>query len=521
MDILFVAAELAPITKASSVADAVFALSKTLKNLGHRVTIAMPRHPAIERAGVLAARRLTPLVLPAAPTGRPVAPGLDVPREITVFDGRLASGVELVLFDAKRADGTSVYDESADATEPRTAALQSAVLCRAAIELMRQRVLAEQAFDVVHAHDWPAAMVPYLMKVAPELAVTQSVFTIHDLRRQGAIEKADDAHAALAVFGLGDDHFTPSRLEFYGGLNMMKGGVIAADAVTTVSPTYALEISQPAGGARLDGVLRARREPPIGILHGVDYSVWNPATDPALAARYDADDPSNKARCKTTLLAELGLELDPARPLFVAIGGALHDRSAQDQGIDVLAAALPRLLKQDLSFIVARPAAARRSSDDAEIDAAVRRAPERARHLESSESLVHKLLAAADFTLSPARYEPCGTLQMRAGRYGALPLATRVGGYLDSVVDLDAALETGTGFLLDPPSPDSLTSGVGRAIAAFRHPRFGTVRRRIMRVDVSWDRPARRYVQLYRQLAQRTTSAPPEAIASASSTGGG
>lgn len=512
MDILFVASELAPAVKASSLADSVFALSKTLKNLGHKITIALPHYPAFERSGVLAARRLTPLALPS--TG---IAGRDAPREVTVFDGRLASGVELVLFDAKLPDGSPLFadpDRSASGQAPSLLdATRAATFCRAVVELMRQRVASDQPFDVVHAHDWMAAMVPYLMRLAPELAVTQSVLTIHDVRNQGMFER-DTARAALAAFGLSDDHFTPSTLEFYGGLNMLKGGVLSADAVTTVSPTYAAEIVRPESTHRLDGVLRARKEPIVGIVHGVDYAVWNPATDPALVARYDGDDASNKSRCKTTLLAELGLELDPTRPLFVAMPRhPATDSRSNDEGMDVLAAALPRLLKQDLSLLVA---ISHDPTPDPSIEAALRRAPERAQLLRNvSDSMKHRLLGAADFVILPARLEPCGTTQMRAQRYGALPLATRTSGYVDTIVDLDVTLETGTGFHLEPPpTVESIVGGVGRALASFVHPRFGAVRRRAMRLDVSWDRPSRRYVQVYRQLVKRELGGAPAATTS-------
>lgn len=514
MDILFVVTELAPVVKATSLADAVFALSKSLKSLGHRVTIAMPRYPVLDRAGVLAARRLTPLSLGSTGEG--------VPREVIVFDGRLASGVDLVLFDAvmpKPAaggifskieprwlegglfgtvtdpSGVGLYD-----VPPALAALRSAVLCRAVIELAKQRVASEQAFDIIHAHDWPAAMVPYLMKTQPELEVTESVLSVYDVRKQGAFGQGSaggaEGRAVLAAFGLGDDHFTPAKLEFYGGVNLLKAGLLGADAVTTVSPAYAKEIATPEAGERLDGVVRALREPVVGIVPGVDYAVENPATSPSLTARFDADDPSNKARCKTTLLAELGLEISPDRPLFVALGPL-----TEELGGDALAAAGPRLLKQDLSLLCASRSRARGSEEA--MKGAIERAPERAKLVvDPSDAEVQRWLAAADFVLIPSRYEPGGTLHARAQRFGAIPLATGRFGYSDSIVDLDAALETGTGFLLDPPSADAIVSGVGRALAAYRHPRFSTLRRRVMRVDVGWDRPARRYEKLYKQVVQ-------------------
>ncbi|MFO0555584.1 MAG: glycogen/starch synthase [Polyangiaceae bacterium] len=502
MEILFAATELGPVVKVGGLADVVFALSKTLRNLGHRVTIAMPRYPAFEQAGVLSARRLTPLKVEwPSVGGAPTRP----PVEVTVFDGRLATGVDLLLFewsnserggffnDVSHTSGAGIYDHKGG---PVAAAQRFSTFAGAVVELMRQREANEQAFDVVHLHDWPTAMIAYLMRQHPDLDATRSVLTIHDISHQGMFY-AEEGRRVLADFGLGPEHFTPQKLEFYGGLNMLKGGILAADAITTVSPTYAREIVTPEGGARLDGVLRARKDAAHGIMNGIDYAVWNPATTPAIVARYDADDPSNKGRCKTALLDELGLELDPARPLFLSLG-----RIVKQKGCDLLAAALPRLLRQDLSFVVAGggdPAMI------AELEKAASFAPERCKVLGYvSEPLAHRLFGAADFVMMPSRYEPCGLVQLSAQRYGAVPIATRTGGFIDGIVDIDAQLETGTGLLFDGPNVDGIVSAVGRALGAYTHPRFSALRRRIMRLDVGWDRPARRYVSVYKSLLAET-----------------
>jgi len=522
MDILFVATELAPTVKVGGLGDVVSALAKTLRNNGHRVTIALPRYPAFEQAGLLFARRLTPLLLPAA-AGQP--------SEATVLDGRLSSGVDLVLLDIATPDGSSlfghvtghdgagVYDGDEAAVASRFAAFN-----RAAIALIEQRAAQAQPFDLVHVHDWPTAMVAYLMRQNPALSGTRSVLTIHNLAHQGFFAGqlpgsaqqgvAGPSRNVLSAFGLGADHFTPQKLEFYGGASLLKGGILAADAVTTVSPTYAKEILTAERGERLDGVLRARfgsaaerlqAGPPetlLGILNGVDYATWNPATDATLPARFDADDASNKGRVKSTVLAGLGLSIDPQRPLFVSLG-----RQVAQKGTDVLASALPRLLKQELTILIAGEGDAAIATA---LQAAAKRDPERVQVLgRVSEATAHGLLGAADFVLLPSRFEPCGLVQLHAQRYGALPIATRTGGFIDSIVDLDSDLETGTGFLMDGVSEDALVSGVGRALAAFAHPRFLAVRRRVMRLDTSWERPARRYMQLYRQLT--AAAAKPEA----------
>lgn len=479
MEILFAASELAPMAKVGGLADVVAALSKALRLLGHKVTIAIPRYPALERAGLMLARRLTPMVLPGADK-----------VEVVLFDGRLGSGVELLVLDVPGLyDREGIYGEAGVEGYPDNAK-RFGTFARAVAEVVRQRALSGTPFDVLHLHDWPAAPAAYLLASDPGPAVaTRTVLTIHNLAHQGHFAQAE----GLAALGLGADHFTPERLEFYGEVNFLKAGVLAANAVTTVSTTYAREIATPERGERLDGVLRSRKDPIVGIENGIDYAVMNPMTDPALVARYDAEDVSNKGRCKSALLQELGLEVRPDRPLVASIG-----RVVAQKGSDLLASALPKILKSDVSVVIAgtgEPALV------AKLEAAVAPARERAAYAGAvSEAVVHRILAAADLVLIPSRYEPCGLVQLYAQRYGALPVACKTGGIGDTVVDCDAALETGTGFLFDKPTATALLGAVQRALGAMTHPRWPALRRRVMRLDLGWDRPARRYAQVYRSL---------------------
>ena len=481
MDILFVATELAPMVKVGGLADVVAALSKALRLLGHKVTIALPRFPAIEKGGVMVARRLTPLVVE----------GPSTKTEVTVFDGRLGSGVELVLLDVRDEAGVGLYDRPGvygeGGVDYPDNARRFGLFSRAVVELVKQRAAAGTPFDLVHAHDWPGAMVPYLLANGTlGEKRPKTVLTIHNLAHQGAFPRE-----ALDVLGLDATHFVPEKLEFWGKVCFLKGGLLAADALTTVSTTYAREILGAERGEGLEGVLKQRADKLTGIVNGIDYAVWNPTTDPAIAARYDAEDASNKGRCKSAFLAEAGLEIDPERPLVVSIG-----RVAPQKGSDLLATALPKLLKADVTVAIA-------GSGDAELAdklrGAVAKAPGRAVYLgEVSEAVAHRMLAAADIVVVPSRYEPCGLVQLYAQRYGALPVACATGGLLDTVVDLDAELETGTGFLCDKPTATSLLGALQRAIAATASPRWGAIRRRVMRLDLGWDRPARRYAQVYR-----------------------
>jgi starch synthase len=361
---------------------------------------------------------------------------------------------------------------------------------------VRQRVATGLPVDVVHCNDWPSALVPtYLRALAvetPAVAAIKTILTIHNVAHQGVFPKD-----TLPTLGLGWEHFHVDGIEFYGGINLLKQGIVTADVVTTVSPTYARQIQTPELGAKLDGVLRARGEGLVGIVNGVDYAVWNPATDAAIAVRYDAEDIANKARCKGALQRELGLALDAEVPLVALVG-----RMVEQKGTDLVIAAAPRLLRAtDAQLVLAGDGEPRLI---AEAEALVARTQGRtALARAAAEALVHRIFAGADLLLVPSRYEPCGLVQMYAQRYGALPVAHATGGLVDTIVDCDAKLETGTGFLFDEPTADGLLGATERAIAARGLPRWPALVRRVMRLDRGWDRPARRYDQVVRSLAAR------------------
>jgi starch synthase len=485
MEIAFVTTELSPFVKVGGLADVSSALPKALRALGHGVTIVMPRFAALEKHGLLLARRLTPLRFALG----------DRSYEATVLDGRLASQVDLVVIDVPGLfDRAGVYGERGEDYPDN--ALRFAVLARAAAEVVRQRAVAGRPVDVVHCNDWPTALVPtYLRELVaetPSLAVTRTVLTIHNVAHQGVFAKE-----VLPSLGLGWQAFTVEGIEFYGGLNFLKQGILTADSLTTVSPTYAREIQTPAHGTRLDGVLRGRSPLLLGIANGIDYAVWNPATDPALAARYDAEDFTNKARCKGALQSELGFAVGARSPVIACVG-----RMVEQKGMDHAAAAIPKLLRAtDAQIVVAGEGEERLM---AAIDAAVAKSHGRALFARAaSEALVHRIFGGADLVLVPSRYEPCGLVQMYGQRYGAIPVAHATGGLVDTIVDCDASLETGTGFLYEEASTDAVVGAVERAVAAFGLARWPALVRRVMRLDRGWDRPARRYEQLYRSLAVR------------------
>lgn len=468
MDILHVAPELAPLAKVGGLADVVFALSKQQRLMDHRVTLVLPLHRSLKE-GLSLARRLSPLTFEHA--GKPA--------EAKVYDGRLPSGVEIVALElGDLFDREGIYGERGEdyPDNPERFALFS----RAAAELAMTRPTPP---TVVHAHDWPTALVPYFLKARD--GRPRTVLTLHNLAHQGVVAKEK-----TPALGISWDDFRIEGAEFYGKTNVLKLGIVSADVLTTVSETYARDILGKAGMG-LEGVLGARKDDLHGIPNGIDQSVWNPATDVQLVARYDAVDATNKARCKGALLGELGLDVAAERPLFVFVGRLVHQK-----GIDLVVEAAPKMLSQDATLVVLGEGdAATRSS----LEALAKRWPGRfALAHKASESLVHRAFAAADFALVPSRFEPCGLVQLYAQRYGALPVATRTGGLADSIVDLDAELETGTGFLFDEPTAASLLGAFARARTAYTTPRMKGLVARVMRLDRGWERPARRVELLYR-----------------------
>lgn len=480
MEILSVSTELAPFVKVGGLADVAAALSKALRGLGHQVTLILPRFPAFEEGGLLLARRLTPVKFKLGERA----------FEATVFDGRLASQVDLVLVDVPGMfDRAGVYGEHGEDYPDN--ALRFAAFSRAVAEVVRQRQQAGTITDIVHLHDWPTALVAtYLAGMkTPETRAPKTVLTIHNLAHQGVFPKE-----SFAELGLPDTAFSIEGVEFFGKVNILKQGILSADAVTTVSNTYAHEIQTTEGGLGLDGVLRGRGSKLVGIVNGVDYAVWNPTTDAALPSRYDAEDIAPRARCRGTLLAKLGLPLSDEGAIVSFVG-----RLVPQKGVDLLLGAIPRLLRAtEAQFVIAGegdPAIAK------SIDALVQKSHGRvvfARN--ASEPLIHQIFGGSDIVCVPSRYEPCGLVQLYAQRYGAIPVARATGGLVDTVVDCDSKLETGTGFLFQGESPEELLAAVERALAARTSEQWPALVRRVMRLDRGWDRPARQYDQVFRSV---------------------
>jgi starch synthase len=350
--------------------------------------------------------------------------------------------------------------------------------------------------DVVHANDWQTALAPVYLNTVEwgrPLHASASVYSIHNLAYQGVFDGG-----AFFVTGLGREHYHPGEFEHFGAMNLTKAALYHSTVLSTVSPTYAREIQTGAYGFGLDGVLASRSADLFGILNGIDTDVWNPATDPAIAARYDADDLAGKAVCKSALQEEAGLPLRRDVPLFALIG-----RLSSQKGIDVLVQALDRILAWDVQVVVL-------GTGDAAVEGHLARlADERADRftawLHFDETRAHRIEAGADFFLMPSRFEPCGLSQMYSLRYGTLPIVRATGGLVDTVESYDETTGGGTGFVLHDLNPESLADTVGWALATWydRPHHIAMLRRRAMTRDFSWDRAAREYERLYRLAVAR------------------
>jgi starch synthase len=287
------------------------------------------------------------------------------------------------------------------------------------------------------------------------------------------------------------EHFVPDGFEFYGKVNVFKAGLLAADRVTTVSPTYAREILDPEGGVGLHGVL-ATIDPPIrGILNGVDVETWNPADDMRLVERYDPKDISGKAACKKALQEDLGLPVKERAPLVGFIA-----RLVPQKGVDLLLFIAPRLLRSDVQLAVL-------GTGDADLEEGLGRLASRyddkvAYQKTFDDRLSHRFYAGCDMLVVPSRFEPCGLSQLIGMRYGTIPVVRRTGGLADTVVDLDRDLETGNGFVFKHVDPVDLLGTILRGVVCYSTAsEWSTLVKRVMEVDVSWDRSAKQYLALY------------------------
>jgi starch synthase len=482
LSIAMAAPEALPYAKSGGLADVAGALPAHLARLGHRVLLFVPYYRETRAHFPHLPQAHEPLDLPF--------PGHDVRVGLLRHEPAPRLSVVLVREDAA-FDRAHLYG-GPDGDYWDNAG-RYALFCRAVLAALQ--ALGERP-DVIHAHDWQTALLPIYLRhradLAGALAGTPSLFTVHNLAYQGIFPAS-----ALAYTGVPEHLFHPRGVEYFGKLNLLKGGLLYADAISTVSPHYSEEIRTPAFGEGLDGVLRERAAVLHGILNGVDSERWDPETDPFLPARYSAAAPAGKARCREALLRAFGLEGDPAVPLFATIS-----RLADQKGFDLLAAAIPALAARGLRYCIL--GSGDRHYQDL-FAALARTFPGRiAVRIGYDDALAHLMEAGADCYLMPSRFEPCGLNQMYSLRYGTIPVVRAVGGLVDTVSHFNPARGTGTGFVFRDYDVTGLLWAVDEALAAFaRRQDWARLMANAMAADFSWDASARRYADLYQSLGAR------------------
>lgn len=483
MDVLVVTPELVHYRGSSSLAESAGALSKALRGLGHKVTVVSPLWASIDVGARHLARRLARLEV--------ISQG--APRTFALYEGKTTAGVDVAFL----GEATLFPADASAEEEGLAGAARWGAFVRAVIALVKRRAEQGEALpDVVHVLGWQLGVLPCALADDAALAAIPTVFSVHDLTRKGSFDKP-----LLGELGLSPKHFAIDGVEFFGKISTLKAGLHYATRVIAPSPSLASRFVVEAGGAGLEGVLRARGRAFVGIADGVDASIWNAATDPHLDVRFDAVELGTtgvaKLRNKAAAQAALGLPLRDDVPLTVTV---LRDRADERAFVTVL----PRLVRNDVQIVALSSSAVHEDVADL-----ARRFPDRlAARGEAEQALLHRVLGGADLCVLPALDDPFGVLALQAQRYGVAPVARAEGLVADAVVDADAQLASGTGFTFEEASAEAIFGAIMRASSAYRdRARFRALQQRAMVRDHSWDRTARLIERVYRGARPAATEA--------------
>ena len=484
LNVLMISPEAVPFAKTGGLADVAGALPIALKKLGLDVRLVMPLYSMVRQSGVDLTKVAADLTLPFDF----FALSFDVYQ--AEVDGLPCYFLERdEFFDRRQLYGTPKGDYF-DNLE------RFVFLAKAILPLCQELQFAP---DIIHCHDWQSALIPVYLREKwgqEELfAQTATVFTVHNLAYQGLFPKEKfhllDLDAAL--FGI-------NGLEFYDKINFMKGGILWADTVTTVSQQYSREIQTPEFGCGLEGVLQTRADVLTGIVNGVDYGIWNPSTDTLIAATFSPADLTGKAKNKQALMAEYGLEaaLQDA-PLL-----GMVSRLADQKGFDLLAEILPQLMAEKLTLVILGTGDAK--YHDLLTKAAAQYPGRLGVKIAFDNRIAHLIEAGADMFLMPSAYEPCGLNQIYSLKYGTIPVARATGGLVDTIEPVDPKKKTGTGFLFHDYTPEAFLACIREACQAYQNKTlWRQIMQNAMSRDFSWDASAQAYEALYRQtLARRT-----------------
>jgi len=486
MKVLIAASEIVPFAKTGGLADVAGAMGGALERLGVNVSLIMPFYKRVKEGD-----------FDIRDTGaRVAAPIRDREVEGRIFKGSLPDTEVPVFFIANDDyyDRDELYGSSEGDYEDNCE--RFVFFSRAILEAVKELNL---AIDVIHCNDWHTGLVPVYLKTLykqdGKLAGISSLYTIHNLAYQGAFW-----HWDMPVTGLSWDLFNYKELEFFGKINLMKGGLVFADLISTVSKTYAREIQMPEMGCGLEGVLAWRSSDLFGIVNGIDYNLWSPERDKLIAANYSAEDLSGKKRCKADLQKISDLPVRNEVPLI-----GMVSRLDNQKGLDLIARNIDELMRIDLQFVLLGTGL---KQYHRLFEAIARKYPGRTGiHLKFDNVLAHKIEAGADMFLMPSRFEPCGLNQLYSLKYGTVPVARKTGGLADTIVDCDERnLKKGsaTGFLFTDYDAREFLSAIKRALRSYQNKeKWNRLMLTGMSQDWSWDRSAKEYLKLYKRTIEK------------------
>ncbi|MBN1458695.1 MAG: glycogen synthase GlgA [Armatimonadetes bacterium] len=480
LKVLFCTSEAVPYAKTGGLADVAGALPPALAKLGHDVRLALPKYREVDSAKI-----------GSSPVGKPfdVRVGGSSFR-VQVESSDAIEGIHTYLVDCPELfDRDGLYGHPDDH-------VRFALFCRALLQFVAE---GDWCPDVIHGNDWQAALLPVLLKTEyarhPDLSRIGTLHTIHNLAYQGAFDKS-----VLEEVGLDSSLFTVDKLEFYGQVNFLKGGLVFADLLNTVSKKYAEEIQTDEFGERLEGVLGTRREDLYGILNGLDYEHWNPASDSYLESQFDAENLAGKAACKAQLQRRFEL---PERPDAPVLG--LVSRLAAQKGLNLLAEALPYLLRLDVQFVLL--GTGEQYYHDLLAGLAAEYPDKMGLALTFDNALAHQIYAGSDMFLMPSHYEPCGLGQMISLRYGTIPVVRSTGGLADTIDEFNPETGEGNGFSFEDFSAVALLGAITRGLFLIRNtPAWSQLVHNAMAADFSWERSAGQYADLYERAVARRRS---------------
>ena len=485
-NILFATSEVHPLIKTGGLADVSGSLPIAIKTMRKDIRIVMPAYQSV-LSKVHDIKTVSHLHIPSTDS------------HITILETLLpGSSVKVWLIDSPECfdrAGSPYADENGKEWDDN--ARRFTIFSRAITALALNKAGLDWQPDIVHCNDWQTGLVPALL--AQELERPATIFTIHNLAYQGLFSRDIFNH-----LGLPPSFFDHNSMEFYEKISFIKGGIIYADEINTVSPRYAQEICTPEFGAGLDGLLNVRKDHLTGILNGTDYTQWNPARDPYLHQTYNAHSLDKKLDNKMAIQRHFNLPVDPNIPLIGMIG-----RLETQKGIDFFLDALPSLTGEALQFVIL--GSGDKTLENRLLSAQQNMPDQLAIHIGYSEAIAHQIEGSTDIFLMPSRFEPCGLNQLYSLRYGTVPIVRETGGLADTVINAtpESILNTtATGITFQEPSASALLDAISHALALYKEPKlWKKLVFNGMQKDHSWRRSAKNYLDLYQQAQQTRTQA--------------